>query len=123
MKVMSRFLFGMRIVTALALFNAVLDALGLYEPHIAADFDYLTRNARAEEVKKPKPFSELITIVDINQDDYDSLFGGKSPLNEATLRRIINTIIVAYAPKILAIDFVTDSWRVPFIENGDTTKI
>jgi CHASE2 domain-containing sensor protein len=118
-KAMPRFLLGMAIVAAIALLNAALSSLGFYDPHIAADFDYLTRKARAVEVAEP--YSDRITIVDINQDDYDSsLFRGTSPLDETILRRIINAIVVGYAPKILAIDIVTDSRRAPFNTNSDT---
>ena len=50
-----------------------------------------------------------VVVVSITDNDYQTMFGGISPLNAGTLMEIVDAIL-AGGPKVLGIDFDTSAW-------------
>src|ERR1039457_4251929 len=53
-----------------------------------------------------------VVMVSITDDDYQTEFGGISPLNAGKLMEVIDAILVGN-PKVLGVDFDTSAWAGP----------
>ena len=53
-----------------------------------------------------------VVVVSVTDDDYQTMFGGISPLNAGKLMEVIDAILTGN-PKALAVDFDTSAWAGP----------
>lgn len=99
--------FGVRLLRAIPFF--LISAALTFLLNQAGTFTRLETTALDLQMRLQEPASESdVAVVRITNDDYQSLFGGKSPLNPAQLQKIINAVALG-KPKAIGVDIITSS--------------
>jgi len=99
--------FWLRLLRALPFF--LISAVLTFLLSQAGNFIKLETTALDLQMRLQEPPSQSkVAIVRITNEDYKSLFGGKSPLNPEQLQRIINAIALG-KPKAIGVDIITSS--------------
>lgn len=87
--------------------NARLARYPIYDASDSPGFDLLMQSFGT-----PDSLSDDVTLVTIDNDDYRTKFGSKSPLDKQTLVDIIHAI-VEFKPAVLGIAVDTGEWQPP----------
>ena len=92
---------GLVLVALVAVVNAACMGRGCYERFEVADLDPLLRTAA--------PSAKRTSLVLINDEDYATLFGGKSPLEPMIVIKLIRAVC-DFEPQLIGVDLLTSEW-------------
>jgi len=86
-----------------------LDYKKVFRAYDQSDLDHYTRNSKQDD-----RYSERITVIEVDEDDYRELFGSMSPLRQSTLVAIVKKILdYRPPPRVLGVDLLTGDWPAP----------
>jgi CHASE2 domain-containing sensor protein len=101
-----RFILGFAVLLLTLLAQLLLQTVHFFDHYDRSDADYF-----AQAMPVPA-YSNRITIVEIDDNDYRSLFKSQSPLPNKPLTNLILTI-ETYRPRVVGLDFITADWPTP----------
>ncbi len=96
------------VILAVSLLVMVISAAGWMDSFTTAGLDSFIRIL-------PAPQPEYVVIVDVDDEDYEQLFGATSPLDVDTLKEIVRATMLG-RPAVMALDFDTDIERVAAVD-------
>jgi CHASE2 domain-containing sensor protein len=87
------------VIIVLAVLTAIAEHYGLFDPLETTALDAFIASHRTTPAKE-------VVLVAIDDNDYDELFHGRSPLDGSTIRRIVEAVL-AGGPAVVGVDLDT----------------